>query len=264
MRGAPSSLLEVWSRVLICGQSPPGRDFHAAVLKSDAMVVFGGSSGMRRHNDTCVLRFEPKVEPCTLAKDLANLLDQSQIQPEYQAICDVYLFAPKDPNGGIYCHSHIFRVRCDGTYQRIAEKLAGQGDGKTLCRCPMEVPSSVVLAHFVRYIYSEHIKIWELGANDLYELFLLARRTDQIHLSSLCQRQICLEMSVSSIIGLMKSTVRDGLIAKPVQDACKHFFLHNYTECTHLDECEGLDPRVLCELMRLRNSMGAPYSTKRQ
>ena len=35
----------VWSRVTVHGQCPPGRDFHAAVLRKDSMVIFGGSNG---------------------------------------------------------------------------------------------------------------------------------------------------------------------------------------------------------------------------
>eukprot|EP00747_Dinoflagellata_sp_TGD_P079349 gnl/TRDRNA2_/TRDRNA2_160472_c0_seq1.p1 gnl/TRDRNA2_/TRDRNA2_160472_c0~~gnl/TRDRNA2_/TRDRNA2_160472_c0_seq1.p1 ORF type:complete len:389 (+),score=80.92 gnl/TRDRNA2_/TRDRNA2_160472_c0_seq1:152-1168(+) len=43
-------------------------------------------------------------------------------------------------------------------------------------------------------------------------------------------------------------------MALAVQEACKHFFLANYNHCAELRDCEDLDPKLLCELMRLHNS----------
>merc|ERR1719443_154220 len=60
-------------------------------------------------------------------------------------------------------------------------------------------------------------------------------------------------MSLDNVLPLLRSSTQD-VTAATVQDACKHFFLANYNHCAELRDCEGLDPRLLCELMRLHNS----------
>ncbi|CEL92730.1 unnamed protein product [Vitrella brassicaformis CCMP3155] len=94
----------IWSRVSVMGSPPHGRDFHAAVLRrgslQECMIVFGGSSGMRRHNDCYEFRFgpiTPPIPPCTLAQDLLNLLEKCQVESTWQGTCDVILVAaPSD------------------------------------------------------------------------------------------------------------------------------------------------------------------------
>ena len=43
----------------------------------------------------------------------------------------------------------------------------------------------------------------------------------------------------------------------------RYFFMFNYGKCSELEECESLDPRQLCELMRLNNSRSASASCSR-
>ncbi|CAE8613943.1 unnamed protein product, partial [Polarella glacialis] len=73
-------------------------------------------------------------------------------------------------------------------------------------------------------------------------------------LAALCERQMKIRLSMDNVLPLLRTATLEGPLAQPIQDACKHFFLANYNNCTELRECEALDPRLLCELMRLHNS----------
>lgn len=113
----------VWSRVGVHGICPPGRDFHAAVLRKDSMVIFGGSNGMRRHNDVFEFHLAPKIPPCTLSADMEGLLDQAQEDLATQSSCDVFLVPDNgDSVHGIFCHSHILRVRCTHLYELVLSR----------------------------------------------------------------------------------------------------------------------------------------------
>lgn len=338
----------VWSRVIVHGQCPPGRDFHAAVLRKDSMVIFGGSNGMRRHNDVFEFHMGPKkVPPCTLSSDLESILEQAQTDEATQWSCDVYLAADEGGSShGMFCHSHLLRVRCPRIYQLVQENLAFNnparpnnstnthavvGNGKshadpispalqgpkledqaalhpvsassevsdskiqeesinTLLRTvvtddpkPGETSAGdrsnwiprpgtktgwstshcswipvdmthITLTHFVRYLYAETTKFGTLSADQLYQLFMSARRFEVHRLAALCERQIKVRLGLDNVLPLLRVSTHDGPLAQPVQDACKHFFLANYNNCTELRECEALDPKLLCELMRLHNS----------
>eukprot|EP00439_Symbiodinium_sp_Y106_P017786 s883_g2.t1 len=59
---------------------------------------------------------------------------------------------------------------------------------------------------------------------------------------------------LGTVLPLLRAASLDGVRSRPIQDACKQFFLANYQACTNLQDCEALDPRLLCELMRLNTS----------
>lgn len=287
----------VWSRVVVHGECPPGRDFHAAVLRRGSMVIFGGSNGMRRHNDVFEFHMAPKIPPCTLLSDLEAVLEQAQADEAAQFLCDVFLAADDgESSQGIYCHSHILRVRCPKLYQSVQDSLryqqlpqqpgseAAANDGglsgdrrsgsriahsrrppagwsatRPHTRCiwaPIDM-TQPILMHFVRYCYAETTKFGRLAAEQLYRLFLAAKHFEVPRLAALCERQIKVRLGLDSVLPLLRASARDGPLAQPVQDACKHFFLANYNQCTDLRECEALDPKLLCELMRLHNSRSA-------
>mmetsp|Transcript_65944 Transcript_65944/g.146034 ORF Transcript_65944/g.146034 Transcript_65944/m.146034 type:complete len:849 (+) Transcript_65944:137-2683(+) len=117
---------------------------------------------------------------------------------------------------------------------------------------PVEMPPAILL-HFVRYLYTNVIKYGRISAEQLYALFLVAKDFDMHHLAALCERQIKMRLGLDNVLPLLRASALDGPTAQPVQDACKHFFLANYNLCTDLRECEALDPKLLCELMRLHN-----------
>eukprot|EP00929_Paragymnodinium_shiwhaense_P056489 TRINITY_DN28267_c0_g1_i2.p1 TRINITY_DN28267_c0_g1~~TRINITY_DN28267_c0_g1_i2.p1 ORF type:complete len:833 (+),score=147.44 TRINITY_DN28267_c0_g1_i2:170-2668(+) len=120
--------------------------------------------------------------------------------------------------------------------------------------------SPTVLMLFLRFLYSEAHRFANLTAEQLYQLFLAAKTFEVSRLAALCERQIKLRLNVETVLPLLKASAKDLPVAAPVQDACKRFFLANYQTCTELRECEALDPKLLCELMRLHNTRGM-YST---
>merc|ERR1719369_817948 len=77
----------------------------------------------------------------------------------------------------------------------------------------------------------------------------------QVHrLAGLSERQIKVRLGLDNVMSLLRASARDGPCAQAIQDICKEFFLANYNQCTELQECEALDPKLLCELMRLHNN----------
>ncbi|CAL1171977.1 unnamed protein product [Cladocopium goreaui] len=98
------------------------------------------------------------------------------------------------------------------------------------------------------------------GALDPYgenvTLFLTARQWEVPRLAALCERQIKIRLSIDSVLPLLRVSAAEPR-AESIQDACKQFFLANYQACTNLQECEALDPRLLCELMRLNTAKAA-------
>ena len=261
----------VWSRVEVCGAAPPPRDFHAAVLRNNSMVVFGGSSGMRRHNDCCELRLAPRMPKCTMAEDLLSMLQQCQVDEKYQTHCaDVCLYSPNEPNIGLFCHSHILQVRCPQVYQLVEQTKQNINNDAHPLR--VEVPfvkTRAVLTSLLEYIYGEVVSA-KLSSLECYELYMVARQANMERLAVMCQRQLRICMSVENVLPLMRATIQDvnggelernAPAARDILEACKHFFLYNYQECTQLDECEILDPKVLCELMRLHNKGGIGKTT---
>lgn len=125
------------------------------------------------------------------------------------------------------------------------------GAGRTWV--PVELPH-VILWHLVHYLYVETTKFGRLSTDQLYRLFMAARHFEVPRLAVLCERQIKVWLGLDSVLPLLRSSTQDGPAAQTVQEACKHFFLANYNQCTELRECEALDPKLLCELMRLHNS----------
>jgi hypothetical protein len=122
---------------------------------------------------------------------------------------------------------------------------------------PVDMPYNI-LWHFVRYLYSETTKFGRLPADHLYRLFLAAKQFEVARLAALCERQIKVRLGLDNVLPLLRASALAGPAAVPVQEACKHFFLANYNQCTDLRECEALDPKLLCELMRLHNSRASP------
>lgn len=118
---------------------------------------------------------------------------------------------------------------------------------------PVDMPYPI-LWHLVRYLYSETTKFGRLAAEHLYRLFLAAKTLEVHRLAALCERQIKVRLGLDNVLPLLRMSTLAGPIALAVQEACKHFFLANYNQCTELRECEALDPRMLCELMRLHNT----------
>jgi N-acetylneuraminic acid mutarotase len=265
----------VWSRIQVASSvSPPGRDFHAAVLRQDAMVIFGGSSGIRRHNDTYEFRFVPRIPPCTLTRDMVALLEKSQMEEAWRAICDVVLIAGSVQ---LYCHAHILAVRCPRLMARVAA-VAPKGTYWTMLMNPN--PSiqdglddllrdvvedvgpirvqldcaSAIAWNLLHFIYTDEPAYGNLAMIELYYLFLAGQIYDLPKLTSSCFRQLKVRMDVHSVIAILKLANTDGPLAQPVQELCKYFFMINYTKCSELEDCESLDPRQLCELMRLHNT----------
>jgi len=73
-------------------------------------------------------------------------------------------------------------------------------------------------------------------------------------LALLCERQIKVRLGLENVLPLLRASSQEGPVAIPIKTACKDYFLANYNQCTELRECEALDPKLLCELMRLHNS----------
>lgn len=134
-----------------------------------------------------------------------------------------------------------------GSYQMQAGGAAGRSG------VPVDI-SHTVLWHLVRYLYAESTKFGRLSADQLYRLFMAAKRFEVPRLAVLCERQIKVRLGLDNVLPLLRASTHDGPSAQTVQDACKHFFLANYNQCTEMRECEALDPKLLVELMRLHNS----------
>mmetsp|Transcript_122419 Transcript_122419/g.346080 ORF Transcript_122419/g.346080 Transcript_122419/m.346080 type:complete len:882 (-) Transcript_122419:135-2780(-) len=140
--------------------------------------------------------------------------------------------------------------------RRARQPPVGWGYGWPSGHCawvPIDV-SHPILTHFMRYIYCDNARFGRLNAEQLYQLLLVAKEFDVQRLAALCERQIKVRLGLDTVLPLLRASARDGAPTAVVQDACKHFFLANYHLCTELRECEALDPRLLCELMRLHNS----------
>ena len=67
-------------------------------------------------------------------------------------------------------------------------------------------------------------------------------------------------MSIKNVVDLLKASSNYPEAARSLADACKYFFLLNYIDCTELESCESLDPKLLCTLMRLHNSLNVPQN----
>jgi len=244
----------VWSRVAVHGQCPPGRDFHAAVLRRDSMVIFGGSNGIERHKDVFEFHMAPKIPLCTLSADFEALLEASQTEEKWQLSCDTLLLpdSGESHQHGVYCHAHVLRVRCPRLHELILEHRPP--DTHLRSAVPVDVPHAILL-DLLRYLYAETTKFGQLSPLKLYDLLLAARRLEVVRLAVLCERQIRVRLSLDDALPLLRmASAHQGPEALPVLEACKHFFLANYNRCTELTECEALDPRLLCELMRMHNS----------
>lgn len=238
------------------------------------MVIFGGSSGIRRHNDTYEFRFNARMPPCTLARDMVALLEKSQADEAWRAICDVVLVAG---TLSLYCHAHMLAARCTRLAQRVA-MVAPKGSYWTMLSNPnptmqdglddllrdvvddvgpirVQLDCSPSIAwNLLHYVYSDEPAYGNLSMTELYHLFLAAQTYELPQLAARCYRQIKVRMDVRAVIPILKLANNDGAYAIPVQELCKYFFMINYAKCSELEECESLDPRQLCELMRLNNS----------
>lgn len=128
---------------------------------------------------------------------------------------------------------------------------------------PIDMPHTI-LWHFVRYLYCETTKFGRLSAEHLYRLFLASKIFEVPRLAALCERQLKVRLGLDNVLPLLRMSTQDGPAALPIQEACKHFFLANYNHCTELRECEVLDPKLLCEIMRLHNSRAAPSLPSQQ
>lgn len=286
---------KIWSRVLVHGKDcPPGRDFHAAVLRKDSMVVFGGSNGMRRHNDVFEFHMAPKIPPCSLSSDLEATFEAAQTQDVIQRSCNIFLAAnDSDWVHGVFCHEHLIQVRCPHLYRLVQDRVNGAASGSdtaeqddnldSLLRAvkddnvkaprhappgwmasecsshchwiPVDLPH-IILHHFLLFLYSDSTRFGHLSMDQLYRLFLTARQWEVPRLAALCERQIKIRLSIDSVLPLLRVSAAEPR-AESIQDACKQFFLANYQACTNLQECEALDPRLLCELMRLNTAKAA-------
>lgn len=276
---------KVWSRVQVHGLCPPGRDFHAAVLREDSMVIFGGSNGLRRHNDVFEFHMAPDIPRCTLSEDMEALLEEAQVSEPVQRSCDVLLSANAGEWDGVYCHSQVLAVRCPLLYKSVQEgvpaleerpraAVEADGDGPhrepsssstALCQLHhrpsgwtkkwslIDLPRTTLL-HFVRFLYSETTRFGRLSVDQLYKLLLVARKLEVHRLAALCERQIKVRLSMDTVVPMLRAASADGSVGRSVLEACKLFFLANYSQCSELRECEALDPKLLCELMRLYNS----------
>lgn len=292
---------KIWSRVLVHGKDcPPGRDFHAAVLRKDSMVVFGGSNGMRRHNDVFEFHMAPKIPPCSLSSDLEATFEAAQTQDVIQRSCNIFLAAnDSDWVHGVFCHEHLIQVRCPHLYRLVQDRVNGAASGSdtaeqddnldSLLRAvkddnvkavpghappgwmasecsshchwiPVDLPH-IILHHFLLFLYSDSTRFGHLSMDQLYRLFLTAKQWEVPRLAALCERQIKIRLSIDSVLPLLRISAAEPR-AESIQDACKQFFLANYQACTNLQECEALDPRLLCELMRLNTAKAAsPMAT---
>lgn len=123
----------------------------------------------------------------------------------------------------------------------------------------------LVLEHFVLYLYSASTRFGQLTAYDIYQLYLTARRTEVPRLEALSLRQLQARLTTENIMAILHAASHDGHFATSVLEACKYFFLGNYEQCTDMSECESLDPKLLCELMRQHNTrMAAANSVSAQ
>ncbi|CAE7300956.1 unnamed protein product [Symbiodinium natans] len=90
------------------------------------MVVFGGSNGMRRHNDVFEFHMAPKIPPCSLSADLEAIFESTQREEAMQRSCDLFLAAgDSDWIHGVYCHQHVILVRCPPLFRLVQERGNG-------------------------------------------------------------------------------------------------------------------------------------------
>lgn len=144
--------------------------------------------------------------------------------------------------------SSITAVVTDGCSAAANHKVA-----KGRSQVTLDMPA-IILWYFVRFLYVESTKFGQLSAEQLYRLFLAAKEFDVEKLAVLCERQIKVRLGLENVLPLLRASTVEGPVVQPIQNACKDYFLANYNQCTELRECEALDPRLLCELMRLHNS----------
>jgi len=167
----------------------------------------------------------------------------------------------------VYCHSQLLLVRCPRMHRLVEESMqAYPGVPSQLCsearggepvRVQMELSlSHAALACLIRYLYTEEANVAHLSPDCLYHLFLAARLFEVPRLAGFCEWRLKIELSMDTVIPLLRSSAAEGQPALPVELACKNFFLANYHQCTELQACEALDPRLLCEIMRLHNTRG--------
>eukprot|EP00405_Crypthecodinium_cohnii_P046396 CAMPEP_0206586266 /NCGR_PEP_ID=MMETSP0325_2-20121206/36914_1 /ASSEMBLY_ACC=CAM_ASM_000347 /TAXON_ID=2866 /ORGANISM="Crypthecodinium cohnii, Strain Seligo" /LENGTH=857 /DNA_ID=CAMNT_0054093979 /DNA_START=48 /DNA_END=2621 /DNA_ORIENTATION=+ len=116
---------------------------------------------------------------------------------------------------------------------------------------PIDMPQDVLM-YFIRFLYTDLASLARLDAEKLYTLLTAAKLFEAPRLAALCERQLKLTLHLDNVMLLLRATARDAPLTQTVQDACKHFFLVNYNQCTELEECENLDPKLLCGLMRLQ------------
>eukprot|EP00397_Hematodinium_sp_SG-2012_P010810 GEMP01010935.1.p1 GENE.GEMP01010935.1~~GEMP01010935.1.p1 ORF type:complete len:811 (+),score=127.17 GEMP01010935.1:3-2435(+) len=112
---------------------------------------------------------------------------------------------------------------------------------------------AIILWNLLHYLYTEEVMFGRLSMEQLFLLYTTASEFGCVRLSALCERQLKNRMNLENIMLLLMLSAQQIYRAQPIMDACKHFFLVNYNKCAELQECERLDPRLLCELMRLHN-----------
>jgi len=128
-------------------------------------------------------------------------------------------------------------------------------------RCTIEMAEEKhILWHFIYFLYTEEVMFGKLTVEQLFRLFMIASEHQTHRLAALCERQLKLRMSLENIMVLLNLSTTSGSRAHPIMEACKHFFLINYNQCAELEDCERLDPKLLCELMRLHNQRIQPAS----
>lgn len=119
-----------------------------------------------------------------------------------------------------------------------------------------------ILSNFVRYLYTEQAEFGRLTVDQLYQLYLAAKHFAMSRLAALCERHVRVRLDMDNVLPLLKTSSQNGVVAHGILEACKHFFLANYPMCTELKDCEALDPKLLCELMRLHNTRHFPSSAQ--
>lgn len=138
----------------------------------------------------------------------------------------------------------------------IAHNLVNHLDPSAVnSRCtkvPVNIPFPILL-QIVRFFYAGCSTLCRLPASHLFSLFTTSTQLDAHRLAGLALRQLKLSITLDNVLQLLRASTRAGSVAQPVQDVCKHFFLANYSKCAELQECEALDPKLLCEIMRLHN-----------
>ncbi|OLP86140.1 hypothetical protein AK812_SmicGene32790 [Symbiodinium microadriaticum] len=73
------------------------------------------------------------------------------------------------------------------------------------------------------------------------ELYLVARQWEVPRLEALTERQIKIRLSLGTVLPLLRAASLDGVRSRPIQDACKQFFLANYQDQPFEDGWSSLD-----------------------